>query len=276
MIGNNQNQKLQALITLKTKIVSVNALYAARLVYKFGKPVPVLYKTKEGKDMEREIREQMRSINIDEHIDWIRNTKYFDLNIQFIFKKSISRRDTSNACKAVEDSWVNWLKEDVGIENYDDSKHARVILSKSIIPNSEHEYILIQLTPSNFNVRFDKIDKPEQALIYFEDPEFKETKEFKKAFKEHGLKYQLYNTDKKIKDYNTNILFINDVDSAKIVDIVDFIFSHKDSGFTYLGFFSDPGTSVINKINALVGSNVKACIIEKPEDILSIIPKNEE
>lgn len=97
MIGNNQNQKLQALITLKTKIVSVNALYAARLVYKFGKPVPVLYKTKEGKDMEREIREQMRSINIDEHVDWIRNTKYFDLNIQFIFKKSISRRDTSNA-----------------------------------------------------------------------------------------------------------------------------------------------------------------------------------
>ena len=75
---------------------------------------------------------------------------------------------------------------------------------------------------------------------------------------------------------NTNILFINDVDSAKIVDIVDFIFSHKDSGFTYLGFFSDPGTSVIDKINALVGSNVKACIIEKSEDILSIIPKNEE
>ena len=47
--------------------------------------------------MEREIRDQMRSINIDEHVDWIRNTKYFDLNIQFIFKKSISRRDTSNA-----------------------------------------------------------------------------------------------------------------------------------------------------------------------------------
>ena len=32
MIGNNQNQKLQILITLKSKIVSVNALYAARLV----------------------------------------------------------------------------------------------------------------------------------------------------------------------------------------------------------------------------------------------------
>ena len=275
MIGNNQNQKLQILITLKSKIVSVNALYAARLVYKFGKPMPVLYKTKAGKDMEREIREQCRSVDIEPHRDWISNTKYFDLNIQFIFKKSLARRDCSNAIKAAEDSLVNWLRDDCRIK-YDDAQHARVISSKSVIPNSEHEYILIQLTPSNFNVRFDKIDKPEQALIYFEDPEFKETKEFKKAFKEHGLKYQLYNTDKKIKDYNTNILFINDVDNAKIVDIVDFIFSHKDSGFTYLGFFSDPGTSVIDKINALVGSNVKACIIEKPEDILSIIPKNEE
>lgn len=262
-------KKINVLITLTGKIISVNALYGCRIGRGPRGVYPQMYKVPEAKQMEHEIREQCRAIDFSEHLGWLRDSKTFDLNIQFVFKTNIGRRDCSNACKCAEDCWVKFVREDLGIDNYDDAKHARVILSKSIIPGADHEYICLQLTPSTFNMRYDQIDHPEQAIIW---GDWEDTKTFKKAAKEKGIKYQAWNTDKKIKDHNTEIMFVKQVEDhwgEQIVDLMDFIYLHKDSGFTFIGIQgTDQG--VVDKINSLGVSTIKAGLIEEPEDIFGL------
>ena len=90
--------------------------------------------------------------------------------------------------------------------------------------------------------------------------------------KEKGIKYQAWNTDKKIKDHNTEIMFVKQTEDhwgEQIVDLMDFIYLHKDSGFTFIGIQgTDQG--VVDKINSLGVSTIKAGLIEEPEDIFGL------
>lgn len=158
-------KELKLVIQLKSRFISVNSLYKAKVLYKFGKPIASLYKNPKANDIEHEIREQLRALDLTEYKEWLTNTKGFKLFIQFIFKKNISNSDVSNYIKNLEDILTRYIKEDLGIDNYDDSKHIEISAVKSIIPKSKHEYACVQLTESTFNTRLDQIEKPEKFYL---------------------------------------------------------------------------------------------------------------
>lgn len=161
----NKEKELKFVLQLKTRIISVNDLYKARVVYKYGKPVATIYKNPKAKEQEREVMDQLSALDLDEYKDWLRNTKQFKLHLQFVFNRNISKKDSSNNTKLIEDEVTKFIKEYLGIENYDDSKHVEVYCVKSIIPKAEHEYVCVSLTESKFNVRIDEIEKPERFFL---------------------------------------------------------------------------------------------------------------
>jgi 1-deoxy-D-xylulose-5-phosphate synthase len=102
-------------------------------------------------------------------------------------------------------------------------------------------------------------------------------KEFKKSFKDLGLKYQLCTTDKKIKDHNTDVYLLDANDPCfmeDIIDVIDFMYSRKDSGFCYVGIFGNPKAEVVEKLNSLGGSNIKTVMLNNHEDIIDKLFKN--
>ena len=58
--------------------------------------------------------------------------------------------------KNIEDIWTRFVKEDLGIERYDDNLHIEISAVKSIIPKSTSEYACLYLTESTFNMRLDQ------------------------------------------------------------------------------------------------------------------------
>ena len=267
-------KELNLVITLeKIKLISVNALYNAGLMYRGGKPVPYIYKSPEAKKLEAVIDEQLRAVNWEDHIEWLTNTKQFTVTQQYIFKNGIKIKDVSNFEKHCSDVITRFIRSELGITTFDDSLFSDVHLYKSIIPGSDNEYFCFKISPSNFNMRFDQLEKPEQILFHFEGDSTWETKEFKKEFKALGLKYQLCNTDKKIKDHNTDVYFVNydeETFMEKLIDLMDILYSKKDSGFCYVGILGNPKDSVVDKINSLGGSTIKAMKLEKHIDIIKL------
>mgnify|MGYP000757444356 CR=1 FL=1 len=67
--------------------------------------------------------------------------------------------------KNIEDIWTRFVKEDLGIERYDDNLHVEISAVKSIIPKSTSEYACLYLTESTFNVRLDQEDKPKRIFL---------------------------------------------------------------------------------------------------------------
>lgn len=158
-------KEIKVVVQIKNRFVSVNSLYKSRILYKAGKPIPSTYKNPKAVQIEREIREQLRAVDFSDYIEWLRDTPGFKLQIQFVFKRNITNSDTSNYVKSLEDIFTRFIKEDLGIDNYDDSKNVEVYSVKSIIPKSKHEYACISLSESGFNVRLDKEDKPQRFFL---------------------------------------------------------------------------------------------------------------
>ena len=160
-----KKENLTIVLSLTNKLISVNDLYKAGIKSTGYKKVPYIYKNPRANILEQEVRNQLRALNLEEHREWIKNCKSFSLSLQFIFKSWITRKDCSNHIKFLEDCLTRFIKEDLGIENYDDSKHVEVHSYKSVIPKAKDEYVCIKLCPSNFNVRFDEIEKPERFFL---------------------------------------------------------------------------------------------------------------
>lgn len=157
--------ELRLLITTKEKITSTNSLYNAGLKYVGGKPRPYIYKSQKANKFTLEVIEQLRAVDFSNYIDWLRNTKQFDITISFILKSNVTRRDVQNLDKLLIDIITKFIKEELGVESFDDSLFSSVHFYKSIIPKSEHEFICISMVESRTNLRFDKIDKPEKIYI---------------------------------------------------------------------------------------------------------------
>lgn len=229
-------EELKIVVQINQRFVSVNALYKARVMTVKGKPVAAVYKNPKANEIEREIREQLREVDFSQYKDWLKNTPGFKLHIQFIFKKNVTRSDTSNYLKSLEDIWTRFVKYDLGIDNYDDSKHVEISAVKSIIPKSKHEYALIYLTESKFNVRFDQIDKPEKFWVGTELDEYK--KEIKKELKARKLKM----IDKlEEKDRCNSLLYILTPNSKNLItettNIINVVWESivSDYGFVFIG-----------------------------------------
>ena len=268
-----KKDNIKVIIKIKDGFISVNSLYSAKVDFSRGKPHAKMYKNPKATVVERVVRDQLRAVDWSDYIDFLRTTKKFKLLIQLIVKSNVSRKDISNYIKNLEDIWTRFVREDLGISSYDDRLHVEVHAYKSTIPGIEEEIACLQVSESNFNMRFDQLEKPEQILFHFEGDSTWETKEFKKEFKALGLKYQLCNTDKKIKDHNTDVYFVSydeETFMEKLIDLMDILYSKKDSGFCYVGILGNPKDSVVDKINSLGGSTIKAMKLEKHIDIIKL------
>ena len=159
------SKEIRVLITLQSKFVSTNELYKARVAYSFGHPKATVYKNPRAVQVESEIRCQLIAVDFSEYLEWLRNTEQFDISFKFIFKRSNTHFDTSNYIKNLEDIWTRFVRDDLGIDNYDDSKHVRVFGEKSIIPGATSEYALLVLKESKANLRYDIDPKPEKIWI---------------------------------------------------------------------------------------------------------------
>ena len=253
--------EIKLFITLSGKIQSINSMYKPGIIYKGGTPVPYIYKSAESKKMCEVITEALRGINWKEYEDWLRSTKQFTVTQSYIFKNHISRRDVGNCEKAVSDTIVRFINNDLGIETFDDSMFTDLHLYKNILPGSEKEYICISIKESNYNIRYDIIEKPSRALIHFEGESTWETKDFKNKMKELGLKYQLYNTDKKIREHDTTVYLISSEGKRQvdlITSIIDDIYKHKDNTNEFVLYVIKDNNDLVEKINSFNLSHIKA------------------
>ena len=154
------SKELNILISSKEKIVSINSLYNVKIAYVGGRPKPVLYKSPKAQRFASEARAQLLNVKIDEETkEWLTNTKKFNLSIEFILGSGINRRDVSNCDKLVIDQVTAWLRDDVGIVDFDDSLLTDVQFRKSYIAKASNEYCCLRLTESTRNLNI-VIEKP--------------------------------------------------------------------------------------------------------------------
>jgi Holliday junction resolvase RusA-like endonuclease len=252
------NKEIKIFVTLDSKIQSINSMYKAGLIYRGGKPVPYIYKSAESKRMCDVITEALRAVDFTEHIEWLTTTTKFTVTQNYIFKSGISRRDVGNCEKAISDAVTRFIHDELGISSFDDSKFTDLHLYKSIIPHSDHEYICVSIKPSTFNIRFDQVTKPEQLYFHFTSDQY-DTKDFKKEMKDLEIKYCFENSKRQLKDWNADFFLLKDPGINETVDLMDFIYKHKDSSFVLVMTNSN---DLKKKINEIGSSMVKAWDIQ--------------
>ena len=158
--------ELKFFLTLNNKLVSVNDLYKAKIGYSAGRPYPVVYKNPRAVSLSNEMRDQMRALTISvDQLNWLKTTKQFTLYLHAVFKTGVKSRDASNIVKLAEDELVKYIKNDLGIEDYDDSMHIKVISEKSVLPKATHEFLGVCLSDYVQNIRFDSVNYPEKIWI---------------------------------------------------------------------------------------------------------------
>lgn len=248
-----ENKKeIKVVVQLRNRFVSVNSLYKSRISYVAGKPRAVVYKNPKAVDIENEVREQLRALDMTPYLEWLRETKAFKLHIQFIFKKGITNSDTSNYIKNIEDIFTRFVKEDLGIDNYDDCKHVEISAVKSIIPKSKHEYACIHLSESKFNIRFDQEEKPERVKVIGGEKDIKEVRELVENNK------AVIVGEGEEPDTHLYILTDENHETSLVIDLVDSIWRCVvgDLGFVVIKSEGDRWKKVLDeKIKDLIESN---------------------
>lgn len=158
--------ELKFFLTLNNKLVSVNDLYKAKVGYSAGRPYPVIYKNPKAVRLSTEMRDQMRALTLSaDQLNWLKTTKQFTLYLHAVFKTGVNSRDASNIVKLAEDELVKYIKNDLGVEDYDDSMHIKVISEKSVLPKATHEFLGVCLSDYVQNIRFDSVNRPEKIWI---------------------------------------------------------------------------------------------------------------
>lgn len=289
------SKELKLLVQIKNRFVSVNSLYKSRIIYKGGKPIPSTYKNPKAVQIEREIREQLRAVDFSDYLDWLRYTPGFKLQIQFVFKRNITNSDTSNYVKNLEDILTRFIKEDLGIENYDDSRHIEVYSVKSIIPKAKNEYACISLSESRFNVRLDKEDKPQRFFLGGTTAGTGWRDEIIPELKSRGLDYfdprvpdwteEARQKEEEEKEKCDTMLFLITPEMQGVFSIAEVINSSWEvvssgSGFVYFAILEDgwdeprwrslQATLEMVKEISQGNSRIKYGVIKKPIEILDL------
>lgn len=158
-------KELKFFITTTEKIVSVNSMYQAGIKYIGGKPRPYIYKSKKAERFSNEVLDQLMALDFSDYIDWFKNTNLFSLTISFVVKSNITRRDVQNMQKLIIDLITKYIRENLGVEKFDDSLFTSVHFYKSIIPKASKEYCCIQITESQDKLIIDKEDKPQRFFL---------------------------------------------------------------------------------------------------------------
>ena len=237
----DSSKEIRVLLTLEgSKFVSVNAMYAARVLYAGGKTVASIYKTSEAKKVASQIRTQLFGVDFSEYLDWLRETKQFELDLKFILKRKNTRFDVSNLIKLTEDAWVRFVADDLGIEDYDDSMHVKVVAEKKIIPGADHEYAVLVLRESRANIRYDITPKP--AKIWISGWDLDKITAFLPPLPKRLLKKEKYQLAAEYNKADTKVYFLQPTEFIPISptliptvykDVMEAVYS--DSGFVYVG-----------------------------------------
>lgn len=266
----NNRKELKFLLTVSEKVVSVNSLYQAGLKYIAGKPRPYVYKNPKAIKLENEILDQLRALDLSDYIDWLKNTKQFTITISFIVKTNVTRRDVQNMDKQLIDVITKYIKEDLGVDKFDDSLFTSVHFYKSIIPKAQKEYCCVQIVESKEQIRLDQTEKPEKVLILGGE----DIPAITKLFSEGEL------TQGTLEDHDTEFYLITpetfkpDI-AAKMINSVWECLS-RGSGFVWIGIlesdmWEESLQATLDLINNIAqgSSRIRAKYIKDPKEILS-------
>lgn len=291
------NTALNLVLTVSSKLISVNELYKAKVVNNSGRCYPVLYKNPKAVKVSEEIRNQLLSVDFSKYINWLKKTKKYSITINFVLKSGISQRDCANFEKIMCDDLVKFIKKDLGIDHFDDSEFLELRLIKSIIPNAKNEYALIQLRESKHDIRFDHIYTPER--IYLSGPLFPIESDWKKEISPYLISNGLTFYDPALNFLDPEIKSVEKYDKCNtvlytlfpgifeqepeicshIIEDIDFA-SNKEDRFLLVGILGNEEDwcredhSKLNILFDLVKkqyqdcSRIKVKFISKPEEIL--------
>jgi hypothetical protein len=270
-------KEIKVFITLeKLKIQSINSMYKAGMIYRNGKHVPYIYKSAESKRVADIMTDALRAIDWTEHLEWLKETPQFTVTQNYVFKTGISRRDTGNCEKLISDVFVKFIRNELGIDNFDDSKFTDLHLYKSIIPESEHEYICVSIKPSTFNTRFDLVPKPENIFYQFPLEEGKDLKEIKRLHKERELRFKFQSGEtnfRKADHPNTEVIVIDPNSSNFSEDLINLMKKISELGdinFIVPVFLSHfPGLDTIKELK-----NTLPIVLPKEGDIMEEVLKS--
>lgn len=216
-----------------SKVLSVNALYKARIIYNAGRPVATIYKTTEAKRTEEYLKEQVRALDIETNHKWITKNTYFDANITIVLNSAfrIARVDTQNLDKQIFDAIFR------GLGVVDDSHVVSLHMNKTVCPGLKDEKICVRLTECTRPVRFDMIPKPN---IIWCQTQLKELKKLPKI----GIKPDImYYTDD-IERADTKIFFLDPeigITYNTTMEIAEYTVEPvlNSSGFVYIGILGN-------------------------------------
>lgn len=180
--NNEKPMEMKILLTIPEKLVSVNDLYKAKIAYKGGRPYPVLYKNPKSVQNGNVILDQLRALDLSSYIPWLKKTKKYEILMNFVFKSGVYRRDTQNYQKDIIDFITSFIKDDLGVEHFDDSEIFECSFSKSICPGAKKEMVCFILRESYVEERIDIIEKP--TRIYLAGPENSIKEDIVKGFKD--------------------------------------------------------------------------------------------
>lgn len=149
-------------IILKAKkIMSVNALYGAKISYVNGRPVAQMYKKADAKTMEHYIGEQIKLLDIPNNYPWVNKNTKFKMTFTAVFNTGFYSRDIDNCCKNLIDGIFRAL-------DINDSHIISLSADKKYLPGIKDEKILVMLEEvSDDDIRMDQLPKPH--IIWIND-----------------------------------------------------------------------------------------------------------
>lgn len=137
------------------KILSVNSIYSATIIKQGGKQFASIYKSREAKNIENWIGEQIKLLDIAKNYPWVTKNTLFSYSINVIFKNGYLSRDLDNTLKLVQDGIFRAL-------DVNDSHVVQIFAKKSYLPDISEEKICISLREftNERELRIDYIPTP--------------------------------------------------------------------------------------------------------------------
>ena len=164
------------------KILSVNALYGAKMTWINGRQVASIYKTGEAKQTEAYIKEQIERLNVPVNYPWVNSDTLFKVTIKVVFKSGFLMRDLDNTLKLVQDGIFRGL-------DINDSHVVSIVADKVLFPDISEEKIYVCLEEvDGSGVRFDIL--PKVSKIWSTDFKFSSLKELPEKGARKGKVYK--------------------------------------------------------------------------------------
>ena len=219
---------LQFILSAK-KIISVNALYGAKLTYSGVRPVASLYKKAEAKKMEKYIQEQVKNLDLPNNHPWVTKDTKFKFTFTVIFKSGYFMRDLDNCCKNLIDGIFRAL-------GYNDSHICEIHCYKTLCPEIPEEKICIEMSEFTGESRFDKVteNKPVPENIYLNVPDQTCIDELILELNKRGIKYT--STEKDNCDCELYLLTPGMKDMYPIAEIINAAYEAAVGGYGALLF----------------------------------------